>query len=118
MLKKTKKKVKKISRVNGALFRHLIGRKINDLIVIRPKKCKSNFYFFTNSQKAYDPNLILGKLIKYANNRNTSDYCFGVFKMKNNKEYYFLCRIDTLYINEHITHIHIKPNVEYSKLKN
>ena len=117
MEKKTKLRRKKyVARVNGAISRHLIGKNLNDLVIVKVKERKDNFYFFTNSKNAYDPNLILEDLIKYANIKQCN-FCFGVFVMKNHKEYYFLCEIDTLYINKKITHIHIKPKVKYSRQK-
>jgi hypothetical protein len=111
---KTKKSRKKnyIARVNGALFRHLIGRKINDLKEVKVRNSENKFYFFTNSNKDYDPEEILKKLKGYV--KKSGNICFGVFQMKNHKEYYFICELDTLYINENLTHIHTKPVVNFS----
>jgi len=111
---KNKKKSRKknyIAHVNGALFRHLIGREINDLEKIE-EDGKNKFYFFTNSSKDYNPKKILDQLKVHV--KKSGNICFGVFQMKNHKEYYFVCEVDTLYIKENLTHIHTKPVVNFS----
>jgi hypothetical protein len=110
---KTKKSRKKnyIAHVNAALFRHLMGRRINDLEKIEDDG-KNKFYFFTNSKGSHNPREVLDQLRVYVKKSGTM--CFGVFQMKNHKEYLFVCELDTLYISENLTHIHTRPIINFS----
>ncbi len=114
-------KTKRISRkknyiavVNGALWRNLIGKNVKTFELI--KKNEKNFYFFSNAKSEHNPESILENVLNYANDMN-KNFCFGVFVMKNNKEYYFICEIDTLYITSENTCIHSRPNILLTKKK-
>lgn len=100
---KTRKK-RYISLVNGAVYRHLIGRNVNQLEFI--EKNGKKFYFFSNAKSDHNLNDVLDTVIMYSSDSSEKkDFIFGVFTMKNNKEYLFLCEISTLYITSTNTQI-------------
>ena len=101
-----------IAQVNGALFRHLIGRDMSALKEINVDSEENKFYYFSNSKMEHDPIEVLTKLQHHV--KNSGNICFGVFQMKNCKEYYFVCEINTLYIDHNLTHISTKPVVNLS----
>jgi ribosome biogenesis GTPase A len=111
---KGSRKKHSIAVVNGVLFRRLIGTRINNMTKIIQDESEKKCYFFTNSKRKLDPTEIFKKLEEYVNKSNSEEICFGILVMKNNKEYYFVCEIDTLYINQEITHIQTKPVVNFS----
>lgn len=109
---KTKSRKKNyVAVVNGVLSRHLIGRNLKNMPVI--KKNGKNFYFFSNSKESYEMDEVLSNIEKCAN--NGQNFCFGVFQMKNSKKYYFLCEIDPLHITNEIIHVHSKVKTLLTK---
>lgn len=101
-MKKSRKK-NYISLVNGAVYRHLIGRNIKKLELI--KKNGKEFYFFSNAKSNHNINIVLDEVMTHSNSSLNHQFVFGLFTMKNNKEYLFLCEISSLYINSDITQI-------------
>ena len=117
MKKNSKKKSRKkhyIAVVNGVLFRRLIGTRINNMTEIIQDESGKKCYFFTNSKRKIDPKKIFKKLEQHVNKSNSEELCFGILVMKNNKEYCFVCEIDTMFINQEITHIQTKPVINFS----
>lgn len=110
---KTSRKKNYVAVVNGALWRNLIGKNVNNLKFI--KESDKEFYFFSNSKNELNPVMVFDQIKNYC--KDGDKFCFGIFRMKNNQEYYFLCKIDTLYIDNNITHIHGKPKVVITKKK-